>query len=116
MREAIESFKEVSGKPVIAHIVYPTDKDLYLASAADKIIMNPEGLIMNAGMASEPIFFAGFFEKYGIGVQVTKAGEFKSAAESFLLKRMSAPLANRRRPCWETCGTSMWTPCRAGRI
>ena len=91
VREAIESFKEVSGKPVIAHIVYPTDKDLYLASTADKIIMNPEGLIMNAGMASEPIFFAGFFEKYGIGVQVTKAGEFKSAAESFVLKRMSAP-------------------------
>ena len=91
VREAIESFKEISGKPVIAHIVYPTDKDLYLASAADKIIMNPEGLIMNAGMASEPIFFAGFFEKYGIGVQVTKAGEFKSAAESFVLKRMSAP-------------------------
>ena len=91
VREAIESFKEVSGKPVIAHLVYPTDKDLYLASAADKIIMNPEGLILSAGMASEPIFFAGFFEKYGIGVQVTKAGEFKSAAESFVLKRMSAP-------------------------
>ena len=91
VREAIESFKNVSGKPVIAHLVYPTDKDLYLASAADKIIMNPEGLIMNAGMASEPIFFAGFFEKYGIGVQVTKAGEFKSAAESFVLKKMSAP-------------------------
>lgn len=91
VREAIESFKEESGKPVIAHLVYPTDKDLYLASAADRIIMNPEGLIMNAGMSSEPIFFAGFFEKYGIGVQVTKAGEFKSAAESFVLKRMSAP-------------------------
>lgn len=91
VREAIESFKEVSGKPVIAHVVYPTDKDLYLASTADRIIMNPEGLIMNAGMSSEPIFFAGFFEKYGIGVQVTKAGEFKSAAESFVLKRMSGP-------------------------
>jgi len=91
VREAIEAFKQVSGKPVIAHVVYPTDKDLYLASVADKIIMNPEGLILNAGMASEPIFFAGFFEKYGIGVQVTKAGEFKSAAESFVLKKMSDP-------------------------
>ncbi len=91
VREAIESFKEISGKPVIAHLVYPTDKDLYVASAADKIIMNPEGLIMNAGMSSEPIFFAGFFKKYGIGVQVTKAGEYKSAAESFVLERMSAP-------------------------
>ncbi len=91
VREAIEAFKEVSGKPVIAYVVYPTDKDLYLASVADKIIMNPEGMILAAGMASEPIFFAGFFEKYGIGVQVTKAGEFKSAAESFVLKKMSDP-------------------------
>ena len=46
---------------------------------------------MNVGMASEPIFFAGFFKKYGIGVQVTKAGEFKSAAESFVMEKMSAP-------------------------
>ena len=91
VREAILDFKEISGKPVIAHLVYPTDKDLYLASTADKIILNPEGLIMNVGMASEPIFFAGFFKKYGIGVQVTKAGEFKSAAESFVMEKMSAP-------------------------
>ena len=91
VREAIIDFKEISGKPVIAHLVYPTDKDLYLASTADKIILNPEGLIMNVGMASEPIFFAGFFKKYGIGVQVTKAGEFKSAAENFVMEKMSAP-------------------------
>lgn len=91
IREAILAFKESSGKPVIANLVYPSDKDLYLASTADKIIINPEGLIMNAGMSSEPIFFAGFFKKYGIGVQVTKAGEFKSAAESFVLEKMSDP-------------------------
>ena len=91
VREAIIDFKEISEKPVIAYLVYPTDKDLYLASTADKIILNPEGLIMNVGMASEPIFFAGFFKKYGIGVQVTKAGEFKSAAESFVMEKMSVP-------------------------
>lgn len=91
IREAIQSFKDVSKKPVIAYLVYPTDKDIYLASVADKIIMNPEGLIMNAGMATEPMFFAGFFKKYGIGVQVTKAGEYKSAAESFVMEKMSAP-------------------------
>ena len=91
MREAIQSFKEVSEKPVIANLVYPSDKDIYLASVADKIIMNPEGLIMSAGMASEPMYYAGFFKKYGIGVQVTKAGEYKSAAETFVLEKMSAP-------------------------
>ena len=91
VREAIQSFKEVSGKPVIANLVYPSDKDIYLASVADKIIMNPEGLVMNAGIASEPMYYAGFFKKYGIGVQVTKAGEFKSAAETFVLEKMSAP-------------------------
>ncbi len=91
VREAILAFKEISEKPVIANVMYPSAKDMYLVSVADRIIMNPEGLIMNGGMASEPIFFKGFFDKYGIGVQVTKAGEYKSAAESFVMEKMSAP-------------------------
>ncbi len=91
VRKQSSTLRKFLGSPLSAHLVYPTDKDLYLVSTADKIILNPEGLIMNVGMASEPIFFAGFFKKYGIGVQVTKAGEFKSAAESFVMEKMSAP-------------------------
>ncbi|MCH6255949.1 signal peptide peptidase SppA [Puniceicoccaceae bacterium K14] len=91
VREALVRFKEESAKPVIAHVVYPTARDLYVASAADTVYMNPEGLLLNSGMASQPMFLAGFFKKYGIGVQITKAGEFKSAAESLVRETMSGP-------------------------
>ncbi len=90
VREAVLDFKE-SGKPVIANVVYPSAQSLYVVSAADTVYMNPEGMLLNSGFASQPMFLAGFFEKYGIGVQVTKAGEYKSAAESFVLKKMSEP-------------------------
>ncbi len=90
VREAILDFKE-SGKPTLAHVTYPSSLSLYVASAADRIYMNPEGMLLSSGFASQPMFLAGFFEKYGIGVQVTKAGEYKSAAESFVLKKMSEP-------------------------
>lgn len=109
VREAIERFKE-SGKPVVAQLVYPSAKDLYVGSAADTIYMNPYGIFASSGMVSQPIFFAGFFEKYGIGVQVTKAGEYKSAAEPFVLKEMSEPA----REATEALLTDLWDELRQG--
>lgn len=91
VREALLRFKEESGKPILAHLVYPTSRDLYVSTVADEIYMNPEGMLMNSGMASQPMFLSGFFKKYGIGVQITKAGEFKSAAESLVREDMSEP-------------------------
>lgn len=90
VREAVEAFKE-SGKPVWAYLVYPSSKDLYVASAADTIYMNPEGVIADLGMSMGNVYLGGFMKKYGIGVQVTRAGEYKAAAESFVLEGMSEP-------------------------
>ncbi len=90
VRAAIEDFSS-SGKPVWAYVVYPSARDLYLVSAADKVLMNPEGLLGDSGMVMSTPFFSGFLEKYGVGVQVTRAGEFKAAAESFVRDEMSGP-------------------------
>ena len=90
VREGILKFKD-SGKPVIAYSVYPSARDLYVMSTADEFIMNPEGLVVTAGMVAQPIFFKGFFDKYGIGVQVTKAGEYKSYAEPYIRDGFSEP-------------------------
>jgi protease-4 len=46
-------------------------------------------MILLPGLASEPVFFAGAFEKYGIGVQVTRVGKYKSYVEPFVRKEMS---------------------------
>lgn len=90
VREAIEVFKE-SGKPVSAFVVYPSARDMYVISAADTVYMNPDGVISDTGMSMSYPYFSGFLEKYGIGVQVTRAGEYKAAAESFVLDGMSEP-------------------------
>jgi protease-4 len=88
VRAALLDFK-AAGKPVNAYLTYASTKDYYLASTASELALDPYGLIEMPGLASEPMFFAGAFEKYGIGVQVTRVGKYKSAVEPYTRKDMS---------------------------
>ena len=88
VREALLDFKE-GGKPVKAFLESATTKDYYLASAANDIALDPYGMILMPGLASEPMFYTGAFEKYGIGVQVTRVGKYKAYVEPFTRKAMS---------------------------
>lgn len=88
VRAALADFRK-SGKPVVAYLNNATTGDLYLTAGATDLVMDPYGLLMVPGLASEPTFFAGAFERFGIGVQVTKVGEFKSYAEPFVRKDLS---------------------------
>src|SRR5690606_943039 len=78
LRDALVRFRE-SGKPVMAYLENATTREYYLASAADEIVLDPYGMIAMPGLASEPMFYAGAFEKFGVGVQVTRVGKYKSA-------------------------------------
>lgn len=88
VRAALAGVK-AAGKPVVAYLTQATAKDYYLASAAGNLALDPYGMIIMPGLASEPMFFAGAFEKYGIGVQVTRVGKYKSAVEPFTRTSMS---------------------------
>lgn len=88
VRAALLDFK-ASGKPITAYLTYATTKDYYVASTATNLTLDPYGLIVMPGLATEPMFFAGAFEKYGIGVQVTRVGKYKSAIEPYTRKDMS---------------------------
>jgi protease-4 len=89
IREAIQRFKEDSGKPVIAYNHTWTKREYYLCAGATKVYGNPSGQVDVTGLASEPMFFGGAFKKYGIEVQVTRVGKFKSAVEPYILDKMS---------------------------
>ncbi len=89
LREAIQLFKKESGKPVIAYNQVYTKPDLYLCGGASKVYLHPFGDVDVTGMAAEPMFYAGLLKKYGVDVQVTRVGKFKSAVEPFLLEKMS---------------------------
>jgi protease-4 len=88
VREALLAFK-TSRKPIVAYLENPTTRDYYLASVADSIYMNPFGEMVMAGLDSEHVFFTGALQKYGIGVQVTRVGKYKSYVEPFILDKMS---------------------------
>ncbi len=88
VRGALEDFR-ASGKPITGYLTYATTKTYYLASAASDLAIDPYGIILMPGLASEPTFFAGAFEKYGINIQVTRVGKYKSAVEPFTRREMS---------------------------
>lgn len=88
IREGLEAFK-AAGKPIKAHLDLASTREYYLASVADELVLDPYGAVVMPGLASQPMFFTGAFEKLGIGVQVTRVGKYKSAVEPFTLKSMS---------------------------
>lgn len=88
VRGALSDFR-ASGKPVMAYLTQATTRSYYLASVASDLAIDPYGIILMPGLASEPAFFAGALEKYGVNVQVARAGKYKSAVEPFTRRDMS---------------------------
>lgn len=88
IRQALTDFKE-SGKFIIAYADQYSQMMYYLASVADKIIVNPQGSIAWHGLASQSIFFKDLLEKVGIEMQIFKVGTYKSAVEPFIATEMS---------------------------
>jgi protease-4 len=88
VRDALVAFRQ-SGKPVKAYLTYATTGQYYLATAASQVTLDPYGEILMPGLASQPMFFKNAFEKFGIGVQVTRVGKYKSAVEPFTRTDMS---------------------------
>lgn len=93
IRNALIDFKK-SGKFIIAYSEVYTKGAYYLASVADKVYLNPQGMIDFRGFSSEITFFKGALDKLGIEAQVIKVGTYKSAVEPFILDKMSP--ANRK--------------------
>jgi protease-4 len=88
VRQALERFR-ASGKKIIAYNVDLGKRQYYLSSVADTIILNPMGSMEINGLSTQPLFYTGALEKFGIGVQVIRVGKYKSAVEPFILKKLS---------------------------
>ena len=88
IRKALIDFKE-SGKFVVAYGGTYSQGAYYLSSVADKVILNPQGMVDLHGLASMPMFYTGLLEKLGVKVEIFKVGTFKSAVEPFMLNKMS---------------------------
>jgi protease IV len=78
-----------AGKKIVAYGVEWGEKEYYLSSVADTVVVNPLGGMEVNGFASQPMFLAGALEKYGVGVQVVRVGKFKGAVEPYILDKLS---------------------------
>jgi protease IV len=88
IRTALEKFKE-SGKFIYAYSEVYSQKSYYLATVADKVFINPEGMLMFTGISANSSYFKKALDKLGIEMQVIRHGKFKSAVEPFMLDKMS---------------------------
>lgn len=88
LRDQLVDFKK-SGKWVVAYSDNYTQGCYYLATAADKVYINPEGSINWHGIGSQPMFVKDLLAKFGVKMQVIKVGKYKSATEMFTEEKMS---------------------------
>lgn len=88
IRNALKDFKE-SGKFIVAYSDNYSQDLYYLSSIADKVLLNPQGMLEWKGLASAPIFFKDMLAKIGVEMQIFKVGTYKSAVEPFISTEMS---------------------------
>ncbi|MDR1830045.1 MAG: signal peptide peptidase SppA, partial [Candidatus Fibromonas sp.] len=88
IRNALIDFKE-SGKFVVAYGEIISQRSYYAASVADKIVLNPLGMLEFKGLGGMQQYHKGIFEKMGIEMQVFKVGTYKSYIEPYTSDKMS---------------------------
>ena len=88
IRNALLRFKQ-TGKFIVAYGGNYTEADYYICSVADKVILNPQGLVDWHGVASQTIYFKDLLAQLGIEMEVFKVGTYKSAVEPYTSMEMS---------------------------
>ena len=90
IREALLDFKK-SGKWIVAYADSYEQSTYYICSVADKIFMNPQGMVDWHGLAATPYFVKDLLAKFGVKYQLCKVGKYKSAPEMMTADKMSDP-------------------------
>lgn len=104
IRDALLDFKK-SGKFIYAYSDVYAQNGYYMATVADKVLLNPSGDLSLKGYAFQVMFYKNLIDKMDVDVQIFRHGQFKSAVEPYFLDKMSA--ANREQ--MSTLANSLWT-------
>ena len=88
IRNALAEFRK-SGKWIVAYGDFYTQGAYYVASVADKVYINPKGIVDWHGIGAQTMFYKDFMAKFGVKWEVVKVGTFKSATETFTEEKMS---------------------------
>ena len=85
---ALDRFR-AAGKPVVAWAANLDQGQYYLAAHADRVLLDPQGSLMLTGLANYRLFYKDLLDKLGVDVHLFRVGQFKSAAEPFILDHAS---------------------------
>ena len=88
IRDALIDFKK-SNKWIVAYGDSYTQGTYYLASVANDVYLNPQGMLDWHGLSTQRIYLKDMLAKFGVKVQVSKVGTYKSATEMFTGDKMS---------------------------
>lgn len=90
IRTELEKFRK-NGKPVYAYGSSYTQGAYYVATAASKVLLNPQGTVELRGIGGTSLFFKDLLDKIGVRITAIKVGTYKSAVEPYIQNEMSAP-------------------------
>lgn len=88
IRNALLDFKK-KGKWIVTYADTYSHGTYYIATVADKIYLNPKGMIDWHGLGAQPQFYKDLMAKFGVRYQVVKVGTYKSFTETYTEDRMS---------------------------
>src|SRR5829696_7542786 len=88
IRDAVADFRK-SGKPIYAYMEFGSDKEYYVATAAERIYLPPIGDLFINGLAAESMHFKGSFDKLGIVWDSYQIEKYKTGPETFTRGDMS---------------------------
>jgi protease-4 len=113
LRDEIRAVKQ--HKKVFAYMVSGTGRDYFVASAADKIYVDPAGGVRLVGMAGTTLYFRGAFDQVGVTPQFEKIAEYKSAPEQFTEKAPTATAAKMHNDLYDSLWDQWLTQVAEGR-
>jgi protease-4 len=88
VRSGLMAFRK-TGKPVYAYLRSPGVREYYLATAADRIYLNPTDAFYLKGIRGERMFFRSTLDKIGVSIEIEHAGKYKDFGDSFTRTDMS---------------------------
>ncbi len=88
IRQALERAK-AKKKIIVSYAKEYTQGAYYVCSVADKVWINPSGMLDIHGLAAQPMFLKDLLAKFGVKITVVKVGKFKSATEEYTEEKMS---------------------------
>jgi protease-4 len=88
IHDDLEGFRK-SGKPIYAYLKTPGAREYYLATAANRIYMDPEDELNLKGMRFELMYFHNTLDKLGVQVEIEHAGKYKDFGDMFTRTSMS---------------------------